>query len=132
MVQKRGLSMVQKRGVSMVQLFDFRQLFFGKGVSRWYNEIFKKILLVYMTGFLRGNNFVQKLGARGCKLSAYRGRCLYKTLKCKMRINKTLKRKNRGDYRHPPLYRNPVENVSNGRFVKSFLIFLSTKHLYYY
>ena len=51
MVQKRGLSMVQKRGVSMVQLFDFRQLFFGKGVSRWYSEIFKKIFLVNMTGF---------------------------------------------------------------------------------
>ena len=75
MVQKRGLSMVQKRGVSMVQLSDLRQLFFGKGVSRWYNEIFKKkIFCVYesynMTGFLRGNNFVQKLGARGCTVSA--------------------------------------------------------------
>ena len=67
MVQKRGLSMVQKRGVSMVQLSDLRQLFFGKGVSRWYNEIFKKnffgvLYTVYMTGFLRENNFVQKFG----------------------------------------------------------------------
>ena len=45
MVQKRALSMVQKRVVSMVQLFDFQQIVFGKGVSRWYNEIFKKHFL---------------------------------------------------------------------------------------
>ena len=57
--------MVQKRGVSMVQLSDLRQLFFGKGVSRWYNEIFKKKFFgVYDGLFLRGNNFVQKLGQR--------------------------------------------------------------------
>ena len=42
MVQKRALSMVQKWVVSMVQPSDFQQIFFGKGVSRWYNEIFKK------------------------------------------------------------------------------------------
>ena len=53
--------MVQKRGVSMVQLSDLRQLFFGKGVSGWYNEIFKKIFGV-CDGFFKGNNFVQKLG----------------------------------------------------------------------
>ena len=72
MVQKRGLSMVQKRGVSMVQLSDFRQLFFGKGVAQRYNEIFKKkIFFGVYDGFLRGSNFMQKLGARGvCKVSA--------------------------------------------------------------
>ena len=46
-----GRSMVQKRGLSMVQLCDSRQFFFGKGVSRWYNEIFKKIFLVYITNW---------------------------------------------------------------------------------
>jgi len=39
--------------------------FFGKGASRWYNEIFKKKFFgVYDGLFLRGNNFVQKLGQR--------------------------------------------------------------------
>ena len=37
MVQKRALSMVQKWVVSMVQPSDFQQIFFGKGLSRWYN-----------------------------------------------------------------------------------------------
>ena len=62
-----GLSMVQKRGVSMVQLSDLRQLFFGKGVSRWYNEIFEKNFFGVYDGFFKGKQFCAEVGAEDAR-----------------------------------------------------------------